>query len=109
MTPDPKKFIDSYKHILVSTCITLSRNSNCEADSSSTLLDLLNVPVQNSTPSDAEVLEIGDDIPDEDLEVPSSAESNVLLYVAGYAGFQYLKSHNCSSCQNLLLGSLATH
>ena len=113
MTPAPKQFIDSYKHVLINTCITLSDRSNCEVDTAEFLLDLLNVPVDTSSAALAHVVvEIDDgfdDIPDEDLEMPGSVRSNVLVYVAGYAAFKYLRSHNCSTCQSLLLGSLDEH
>jgi hypothetical protein len=111
MTPAPKQFVDSYKHILINTCITLSSRSNCEGDSANILLDLLNVPADNPSASTPAVLDIDEDIdiPDEDIEAPGSVRSNVLLYVAGYAAFRYLGSHNCSDCQSLLLGSLNEH
>ena len=107
MYPDTEKFKQSFKLLLLKSCFMNSTHSNCETDSMSTLIDILNMDCDDDV-NESKVSTTDASVPDaEPLPQLASgtSQSSVLLYVAGYVAFKYQKKHNCIGCRSLLLGS----
>jgi hypothetical protein len=112
ITPDVQHFIDGYKHVLIKSCLTNSKLSNCESDYNELLVDILaSQPDPRPEPpaaaivEDKEVKEVTN--PPSVQPAPSLAQASITCYVAGYVCHKYLKKHKCGECADILLGRCA--
>ena len=104
MFPDVEKFRQAYKFILLKSCLSNSKLSNCENDSNSMLIDIFNVPVSPSFVENCEpVSPVTLNHPLPELYM-GTGQSSVVLYVAGYVAHKLLKNHYCVTCKSILLG-----
>lgn len=125
--PSPKHFKQTFKQVVIKSCLTNSNASNCETDNNETLLSLVKSACHKPIISDSAGTQESDmsifsaegtvtemsmeyDIPDSLMPTTGSIpEQNALYYVAGFVCKRYLSHHSCDVCSDLLLDKTAIY
>ncbi|ELU10539.1 hypothetical protein CAPTEDRAFT_194063 [Capitella teleta] len=108
---DVQDFQQRYK-LLLRACISNSVLSKCEDDSAAVLFNVLNVAPRPEDPPVRSDESVGESLVlNEHIEAldPKEAQGNVLLYIAGYVAYRFLRAHSCSQCEAAVLGAAEDH
>ena len=121
--PTPKQFGDTFKQMIVKSCLTNCESSNCQSDTGEILLNVMSCAkkvcheqTESSKANSLPLIESESPVVETDIELPadtllkqstdSLAEQNALYYVAGFVCRKYLENHSCDVCRNLLVDEL---
>ena len=125
--PSPKHFKQTFKQVVIKSCLTNSNASNCESDNSETLLTLVksacHEAVASASTSTQESIRgnfltepllesnsMNCEIPYSLMPTTSSVpEQNALYYIAGFVCKRYLLHHSCDLCSNILINKTAVY